>query len=293
VYVVAPGVEVTAGGASGWNSTAPMSTRGPVTRVNTPPRWSVVSPAGSWSPGVPALTSRLPLAGAIVAVGPPLFWSDPSWRLAPGPTLFPLVPDSVYPAAVPTALKLAFAVPPVWRSGAAAAAFPATTVFWSVTRARPGRPAGPGDPAAGGRGVPGDRGVLNQQRVVEAPQGHPPPDPVAVLLAIVLFKITRVPAVNPAGGDAAAAPEKSIPRRRSRPRCFTEIVLFRTTSDPPAANAMPPAVPARARGPVPGHGGVGQQQGAACLQEHATAGPGDYTTGDGQPARAPRSPRPR
>src|SRR5262245_51453258 len=70
----------TRGGGIDWTSKAPMSALLPTTRAKPDPRWSLTDPAAF----EPALMHGLPGKSAIVCVGPPLFASDPSLRLATG-----------------------------------------------------------------------------------------------------------------------------------------------------------------------------------------------------------------
>ena len=115
---------------AGWASTDPMSTAGPDTRVNPPPRWSVVSPLGI-RVVFPASISGLPASGSRVGVGPPLLASGPSIgssRLLLVPVWLP-VPVIVRAEADPRNELLAVTVPLARTSGLVTLVLSATTVL--------------------------------------------------------------------------------------------------------------------------------------------------------------------
>src|SRR5581483_1255938 len=92
--------------AGGWYSYAPMSSRPLITRLNPPPRWSVLG--GGVKNPLPLSIAGLPVNSASVWVGPPLFCSAP--RSGSWPKML-LVPLTVAPLVLWTRQKSASTSP--------------------------------------------------------------------------------------------------------------------------------------------------------------------------------------
>src|SRR5262245_42779607 len=182
----------------------------------------------------------LPGNSAWVKVGPPLSANCPSSRMAPKGRL--LMPESVKPALLPMAQKLALTVPVLSRSGPLALLLPERIVLASVMvallrpwRAIPPPPVPDVEPFA----VLPEIVLFCTSRVPVVvwrallSRTMPAPEIAAVLWAVVVLRIRRALGPNPWGGEGLKGPKKSMPPPPTLPLdVLPETVLFSSTREP-------------------------------------------------------------